>query len=84
MSEIKEIEIGDMAFFVDGGAAVGAIRKISNGSVSIYVENAGEFYIPNSSIRSVHSHKVILNHEMMTAQFLLATRHAHEGEHDAE
>ena len=84
MSGIKNIEIGDMAFFVDGGAAVGAVRKISNGSVSIYVENAGEFYIPYSSIASVHSHKVILNHEVMTAQFLLATRHAHEGEHDAE
>jgi hypothetical protein len=84
VSAFNDIEIGDMAFFVDGGAAVGAVRKISNGSVSIYVENAGEFYIPNSSISSVHSHKVILIHKMMTEQFLLATRHAHEGEHDAE
>ena len=46
MQLIENIEVGDKAFFIDGGAAVGAVRKLSDSSVSIYVENAGEFNIP--------------------------------------
>jgi len=84
MLAIKDIEIGDMAFFVDGGSAIGAVRKITDASVTIYVENAGEFHIPFSAIGSVHSHKIILLQKMMTETFLAATRHAHDGEYDAE
>ena len=84
MLAIENIEIGDMAFFVDGGPAIGAVRNITNGSVSIYVENAGEFHIPFSAIGSRHSHKVILLHKLMTERFLVATRHAHDAEFDAE
>ena len=84
MLAIKDIEIGDMAFFVDGGSALGAVRKITDASVTIYVENAGEFQIPFSAIDSTHSHKIILLQNMMTETFLTATRHAHDGEYDAE
>ena len=84
MQLIENIEVGDMAFFIDGGGAVGAVRKLSDSSVSIYVENAGEFNIPFWAIGSTHSNKVILLHNLMTEKFLAATRHAHDGEQDPD
>lgn len=82
MQIIEGIEIGDMAFYRDGGVAIGAVQKLTNNSVCIYVENAGEFNIPFSAISSTHSHKVILLHDLMTETFLAATRHAHDDEDD--
>lgn len=84
MQTIENIEIGDKAFFMDGGTAVGAVRKLADSSVSIYVENAGEFNIPFWAIGATHSHKVILLHNLMTENFLAATRHAHNDEHDPD
>ena len=84
MQLIENIEVGDMAFFIDGGAAVGAVRKLSDSSVFIYVENAGEFNIPFWAIGSTHSHKVILVPDLMTEIFLAATRYAHDDELDPE
>ena len=84
MQLIENIEVGDMAFLIDGGVAVGAVRKLSDSSVSIYVENAGEFNIPFWAIGSTHSHKVILLHSLMTENFLAATRHAHDDEQDPD
>ena len=84
MQLIENIEIGDMAFFIDGGAAVGAVQKLSDSSVSIYVENAGESNIPFWAIGSTHSNKVILLHNLMTENFLTATRHAHDDEHSTD
>ena len=81
---IENIEVGDMAFFMDGGAAVGAVRKLSDSSISIYVEKAGEFNIPFWAIGSTHSHKVILLHSLMNENFLAATRHAHDDEQDPD
>jgi hypothetical protein len=57
---VVRIEEGNEAFVTDGEGAIGAVRGISRngkGEVTIYVENAGDFQVPGSSIEAVHSQR---------------------------
>jgi hypothetical protein len=58
----EEIQVGYQAFVSDGGEEFGAVRQVSpNGGsgLVIYVENAGDFYVPLDAVAAVHSQKVI-------------------------
>lgn len=73
----------DEVFVTDGEKAIGAVRAISrkgNAEVTIYVENAGDFQVPGSSIEAVHSQKVILKWDALDSRLQTAIKHAHDRE----
>ncbi len=79
------IQEGFEVFMADGEAAVGAVRHApSHGAKEfvIYVEKTGDFLVPLSAVKDVHSGKVILNHHALHQELQQAIRHAHEEQHD--
>ncbi|MFT3731304.1 MAG: hypothetical protein QM780_07750 [Hyphomicrobium sp.] len=76
----ENIEEGFMAFLVDGKDGIGAVRDVTPTSLVIYVENAGEFVIPRSAVKDVHSQKVMLKPELLDKRFLAAIGHVHDSE----
>jgi hypothetical protein len=74
------IEIGDQAFVSDGGEEFGAIREVSPDGVVVYVENAGDFRVPLTAVKAVHSGKVIFDCDKLDARFRRAIGHAHDSE----
>jgi hypothetical protein len=76
----ENIEEGFMAFMADGSEGIGAVREVTSTSLIIYIENAGEFVIPRSAVKDVHSQKVILNPALLDKRLLAAIGHAHDGE----
>lgn len=77
---MENIEVGFMAFLADGADAVGAVREVASTSLVIYVENGGEFEVPRSAVKDVHSDKVILDPTQLNPLFLKAVGHAHDNE----
>jgi hypothetical protein len=85
MSEHKLplIEVGYQVYLKDGGEEFGAVRDVApNGQpvIVIYVENAGDFMVPLTAIKSVHSQKVILDGDRLDARLRVAIGHAHDAE----
>ena len=76
----EHIEVGFMAFLVDGKDGIGAVREVTPTSLVIYVENAGEFVIPRSAVKDVHSEKVLLKPALLDKRFLKAIGHVHDSE----
>lgn len=76
----ENIEEGFMAFLDDGRDGIGAVREVSSTSIVIYVENAGEFVVPRSAVKTVHSQKVILNPKLLDKRLLTAIGHVHDSE----
>ena len=77
------IEVGYQAFVSDGGEEIGAVREVRpNGrpEVVIYVENAGDFYVPLDAVESVHAQKVVLNCKRLDSRMRQAINHAHDSE----
>jgi hypothetical protein len=74
------IEVGFMAFVAEGSPGIGAVRSVARDKIVIYVENAGEFAVPLSAVRSVHDQKVILDPGKLDAKMLSAIGHAHDRE----
>jgi hypothetical protein len=76
----KDIEEGFMAFLIDGADGIGAVREVSDTSIVIYIENAGEFVVPLSAVKDVHSEKVILDPGLLDDNLLAAVKHSHDSE----
>jgi hypothetical protein len=76
----ENIEEGFMAFLADGADGIGAVREVGTTSIVIYVENAGEFVVPLSAVKDVHSEKVILDPDLLDGTLLAAVKHSHDGE----
>ena len=76
----ENIEEGFMAFIADGREGIGAVREVTNTSLIIYIENSGEFVIPRSAVKDVHSQKVILKPEFLDKRILAAIGHVHDRE----
>jgi len=76
----EQIEIGYMAFVAEGREGIGAVRGVTPVTVVIYVENAGEFIVPMTAVRSVHDHKVMLNPRLLDEALLRAIGHVHDSE----
>lgn len=81
----EKIEIGYQAF-VDGKAEeFGAVRHITpdGNEISVYIENAGEFMIPRTAVKSVQSQKVTFASDKLDARVRKAISHAHDAEDPA-
>lgn len=76
----EEIEIGFMVFLADGPEGIGAVRQVAPSTLTVYVENAGEFVVPRLAVAGVHAQKVILDRQCLTKSLLLAIGHAHDRE----
>ena len=74
------IEQGFMVFLADGREGIGAVRQVLKASLLIYVENAGEFDVPMSTITGVHSQKVMLDPKLLSKDVLKAIARAHDRE----
>ena len=57
----EAVEEGFDVFLHDGDKAVGAVREVHPKSITIYVENAGDFVVSRDAIHDVHDEKVVLD-----------------------
>jgi len=73
----ESIQLGDMVFISDGGEGIGSVREIRHEppELVIYIENAGDFEVPMSVVRGVHSGKVMLDCARLSPRLREATRH---------
>ena len=74
---------GFEVFAHDGENAFGAVRKVrphGRAEFVVYVENAGDFTIPLSAIKAVHSSKVIVDTQKLDKKLRQAIAHAHDAE----
>ncbi len=79
----EQIKEGFEVFLADGQHAFGAVREVApNGrpELVVYVENAGDFYVPFAAVQAVHSQKVILSPNKLDARLRRAIGHAHDSE----
>ena len=78
----EKIEEGFDVFVHDGEKAFGAVRQAPTGAdhIVVYVEASGDFSVPLSAIKDVHSEKVILDCSKIDVALKRAIGHAHEGE----
>ena len=74
------IEPGFMVFLADGKEGIAAVRRMTRTHLVVYVENAGEFELPLSTVTGVHSQKVMLDASRLDNAFLDAVGHAHDRE----
>jgi hypothetical protein len=77
-----QISEGFMVFVSDGAEGVGSVREIRHGlpELLVYIENAGDFVIPLSAVKAVHSDKVILDFDHLDLRMRDAIRHARDSE----
>jgi hypothetical protein len=76
----ERIREGFDVFVHDGEKAVGAVREVHKRWIVIYVENAGDFFVPFEAVADVYSEKVILNGAKLDARLKEAIGHAHDAE----
>ena len=76
----KNPEIGDQVFLEEGGEEVGAVRAVRPANLRIYVENAGDFDVPNEAVRACHDGKVVLDVAQLSESLRDAIEHAHDSE----
>jgi hypothetical protein len=79
---LEHIREGSMVFVSDGEDGIGAVRQVRHGTADlvIYVENGGDFVVPVSAVRAVHSDKVMLDLDRLDADLRNAIRHARDSE----
>lgn len=77
---MEKIEEGFDVFVHDGDVAFGAVRQVHGDRLMIYVENAGDFFVPRSAVMEVEAGKVVLNCGMLDLGLRRAIGHAHENE----
>jgi hypothetical protein len=77
---MEKIEEGFDVFVHDGEKAFGAVRHVGHHDITVYIENAGDFAVPLSAIKDVHSEKVILDSGKLDANLRQAIGRAHSGE----
>ena len=78
----EQIEPGLMVFTADGEVGVGAVREVfrDTAEVLINIENAGDFIVPQTAVRDVHSGKLILDLDAISDDLREALRHVHDAE----
>ena len=78
-----KIQEGFEVFLSDHDKAFGAVRQVAPGGrqeIVIYVENAGDFYVPLDAVADVHAQKVILTRDKLDKKLRQAIAHAHDAE----
>ena len=76
----ETISKGFMVFASDGDEGIGSVREVRQTELVIYIENAGDFVVPLSAVKEVHSDKVILDHTRLDLRLRDAIRHARDSE----
>ena len=78
----ETISEGFMVFVSDGDEGIGSVREVSHThpEMVIYIENSGDFVVPLSAVKSVHSGKVMLDHTRLDLRLRDAIRHARDSE----
>lgn len=78
----EKIEVGFQTFVDDSPEEFGAVRDISpdGRSVTVYVENAGDFVVPVDATVSVQSEKVTFACRKLDLKLRAAIGHAHDQE----
>lgn len=79
----EQIQEGFEVFVSDGEHAFGAVRQVAphgRAGLMIYVENAGDFFVPLDAVQAVHSQKVILDCGKLDLRLRRAIGHAHDAE----
>ncbi len=71
-----------MVFVADGDEGIGSVREVRQTApeLTIYIENSGDFQVPLSAVKTVHSGKVILDVEHLDPPLRAALGHAREAE----
>jgi len=84
MSEKEKIEVGFQTFVSDGGEEFGAVREVSRDgkTLTVYVENSGDFHVARSAVSAVHSQKVVFDCAKLEPALRRAIGHAHEAERE--
>jgi hypothetical protein len=67
-------------FVSDSDKAFGAVRQILPHEIVVYVENAGDFIVPQSAIKAVHAQKVIVDCDKLDHRLRKAIGRAHDSE----
>jgi hypothetical protein len=76
----EKIQEGFDVFLHDGGHAFGAVRQVHKDNIVVYIENAGDFTVPMSSVKEVEAEKVVLDGAKLDPKLREAIRKAHSGE----
>lgn len=76
----EQLEVGQMLFVADGGVGVGAVREVTATELVVNIQNAGDFVLPFSAVRDIHSGKVMLDLEQLDAPLIEALKHVHDAE----
>ena len=79
-SAMEAIAEGFDVFVHDGEKAFGAVRRLHPHSITVYIENAGDFEVPLSAVKEVHDEKVVLNSGKLDQRLKDAIAHAHSRE----
>ncbi len=82
MTALSEIEVGFQVYSSEGGEEFGAVRAVQKGSLTVYVENGGDYFVPEGAVRSVHDGKVVVDAMKLGADLRRAIKHAHDRETD--
>lgn len=79
----QPIERGFMVFAAEGEAGIGSVRQVREQApeLVVYIENAGDFDLPLSAVRSVHDDKVVLDCDRLDAPLREAVNHARDAEY---
>lgn len=75
---LPPIEEGYDVFVHDGDVKVGAVRGLSAREIQVYVENAGDFFVPRGAVMEVVEGKVVLNCGRLDPSLRRAIGHAHD------
>jgi hypothetical protein len=76
-----QIEEGFMVFVADGEMGVAGVREVRDSGLVIHIQNAGDFEIPFSAVRDVHSKKVVLDLDRLAPEVCEALNHVHDSEY---
>ena len=64
----------------EGTVAVGAVRRVLDASIIVYIEGLGDVEILPNQIASVHDIKVILDVASLDLRIQTVIEHAHDAE----
>lgn len=78
--KLNAIDVGYQAYLDEGEDPFGAVRKVGDEGVTVYIENGGDFSVDPAAVRSVHDGKIILDRGRLDDAILRAIKHAHDRE----
>jgi hypothetical protein len=77
------IAVGDQVFVAGDEEEFGAVREVrpaGRPEIVVYVENAGDFFVPIDAVESAHDEKVVLRRDRLEPSLKEAIAHAHDAE----